>query len=215
MPQNDPLAGDSPADREGEPTVRARPGRKRDHSRDAEILDATLRVLAEVGYAGMTMSAVAARAKAGKATFYRRWPSKAELVLDAVGHLKRGQVDLDRLPDTGTLRDDILALFRPTSTEDAEYQLSIMAGLASMLSHDLGLAAAANDAIVEPWAAANRALMRRAIDRGEIDAAADVETLAQIIPSMAAYRALIQRKPFDREFLASIIDGVLLPAVRR
>ncbi|MET0425141.1 MAG: TetR/AcrR family transcriptional regulator [Actinoplanes sp.] len=199
---------------EGGPTVHRRPGRKPDPARDGEILDAALQVLAEVGYAGMTMSAVAARAKAGKGTFYRRWPSKAELVLDAVGHMKRSQADLDHLPDTGALRGDILALFKPASVEEGEHQLSIMAGLASMLSQDRGLAEAANDAIVEPWAAANRVLLGRAISRGEIDAAADVETLAQIIPSIAAYRALIQRKPFDRDFLVAIIDGVLLPAVR-
>jgi len=67
---------------------------------------------------------------------------------------------------------------------------------------------------VEPWAAANRVLLSRAVSRGEIDASADIETLSQIIPSIAAYRALIQRKPFDRDFLISIVDGVLLPAVR-
>lgn len=201
----DPTVGDA---------VHRRPGRKPDPSRDAEILNAALQVLAEVGYTGMTMAAVAARAKAGKGTFYRRWPSKAELVLEAVGHMKRSQADLDRLPDTGTLRGDILALFKPASVEEGEYQLTIMAGLASMLSQDRGLAEAANDAIVEPWAAANRALLTRALSRGEIDAAADIETLAQIIPSIAAYRALIQRRPFDRDFLVSIIDGVLLPAVR-
>ena len=54
-------------------------GRKRDPSRDAKILEATLDVLAEVGAAGLTMDAVAARAGAGKATIYRRWTSKAEL----------------------------------------------------------------------------------------------------------------------------------------
>lgn len=193
---------------------RPRPGRKLDPGRDAEILDVALQVLAEVGYAGMTMSTVAARAKAGKSTFYRRWPSKADLVLDAVEHMKRGQVNVDQLPDTGTLRGDLLGLFRPSSVEEGEYQLKIMAGLASMLGTDLGLAEAANNAIVEPWAAANRVLLNRAISRGEIDTAADVETLSQIIPCIAAYRALIQRKPFDREFLVSIIDGVLLPAVR-
>ncbi|MEA5362791.1 TetR/AcrR family transcriptional regulator [Amycolatopsis sp., V23-08] len=210
MTQGDPTAGDGGGGR----TVHRRPGRKPDASRDPEILDAALQVLAEVGYAGMTMAAVAARAKAGKGTFYRRWPSKAKLVLDAVGHMKRSQVGLDRLPDTGSLRGDILALFKPASVEEGEHQLAIMAGLASMLSQDRGLAEAANDAIVEPWAAANRVLLSRAMSRGEIDATADVETLAQIIPSIAAYRALIQRKPFDRDFLVSIIDGVLLPAVR-
>ncbi|UPZ26937.1 TetR/AcrR family transcriptional regulator [Streptomyces sp. LRE541] len=214
MTQDDPTAGDAVPDGDGGRAVHRRPGRKPDPGRDAEILDAALQVLAEVGYAGMTMNAVAARAKAGKGTFYRRWPSKAELVLDAVGHMKRRQARLDALPDTGTLRGDILALFKPASVEEGEYQLTIMAGLASMLSQDRGLAEAANDAIVEPWAAANRVLLGRAVSRGEIDASADVETLSQIIPSIAAYRALIQRKPFDRDFLISIIDGVLLPAVR-
>ncbi|GLY06362.1 TetR/AcrR family transcriptional regulator [Actinoplanes sp. NBRC 101535] len=214
MTQDDPTAGDAGTDGEAGRTVHRRPGRKPDPHRDAEILDVALQVLAEVGYTGMTMAAVAARAKAGKGTFYRRWPSKADLVLDAVGHMKRSQADLDSLPDTGSLRGDILALFKPASVEEGEYQLSIMAGLASMLSQDRGLAEAANDAIVEPWTAANRVLLSRAVSRGEVGATADIETLAQVIPSIAAYRALIQRKPFDRDFLVSIIDGVLLPAVR-
>ena len=63
-------------------------------------------MLAETGYDGMTIDMVAARAKAGKATLYRRWASKAELVLDAVACMKSSDVDLDRLPDTGTLRGD-------------------------------------------------------------------------------------------------------------
>ncbi len=192
----------------------ARRGRKRDHTRDAVLLDAALEVLAEVGYDGMTMDMVAVRAKAGKATVYRRWPSKAELVLDAVARMKHSQVDLDRLPDTGTLRGDLVALIKPQSLEEGARKLKVMAGLASMLSHHLGLAEAGNAAIVEPWAAAHRALMHRAVDRGEIPSTADIETLAHVIPSMAAYRALIQRKPVDRDFLVSLIDGLLLPALR-
>ena len=64
--------------------AKPRLGRKRDHTRDAEILDATIEVLAETGSDGMTIDMVAARAKAGKATVYRRWASKPDLVLDAV-----------------------------------------------------------------------------------------------------------------------------------
>ena len=188
-------------------------GRKRDHARDAEILDAAFDVLAEEGYEGMTMDMVAVRAKAGKATVYRRWSSKAELILDAVVRMKRSQVDLDRLPDTGTLRGDLLALFKPQSIKKGEHRLKAMAGLASMLSQHPKLAEAGNAAIVEPWATAHRALMQRAVDRGEVSAAADIDTASQVIPSMAAYRALIQRKPFDREFLVSLIDGVLIPAL--
>ncbi|QRO01507.1 TetR/AcrR family transcriptional regulator [Archangium violaceum] len=193
----------------------AQPGRKRDHSRDAKILDATLEVLAEVGAAGLTMDIVAARAGAGKATIYRRWTSKTELVIDAVAHMKRNQVDLERLPDTGTLRGDLLGLFKPQSIEESERKLKIMTGLASLLSQDQALADAANAAVVQPWAEAHFALMRRAVERGEISASADIGTLSQVIPSMAAYRTLVQRKPIDLAFLVSMVDGVIVPALRR
>jgi AcrR family transcriptional regulator len=91
----------------------AQSGRKRDISLDSALLDATLDVLAEVGAAGLTMDAVAARAGSGKAALYRRWSSKSELIIAAVARMKRNQVDLANLPDTGTLRGDLLALFRP------------------------------------------------------------------------------------------------------
>lgn len=198
---------------EGERAQTARLGRKRDHTRDDDILDATLDLLAEVGYGDMTMDMVAARAAAGKATIYRRWSSKEDLILDAVARMKSKQVNLDRLPDTGTLRSDLLALFKPQSIEEGERKLKVMTGLASMLSAHQGLAEAVNAAIVEPWAVAHRIFMQRAVDRGEISKLADIETASQIIPSMAAYRALIQRRPFEKEFLVTLIDGVLLPAL--
>lgn len=188
-------------------------GRKRDPGRDAAILDAAIEVLAESGYDGMTMDMVASRAKAGKATVYRRWSSKAELILEAVTHLKRSQVDLERLADTGTLRGDLLALFKPQSVEEADHKMRVMAGLASVLLQNPQLAEAGNAAIVQPWAVVNRLLMERALERGEISDKADIDVLSQVLPSMAAYRALIQRKPFDLEFLIALIDGVLLPAL--
>jgi AcrR family transcriptional regulator len=190
-----------------------RPGRRRDHTRDPEILGAALDVLAETGYDGMTIDMVAARAKAGKATLYRRWPSKAELVIDAVACMKKGDIDYAHLPDTGTLRGDLIAMIKPHAIEDAERKLQIMAGLMSMLSRDPHLAEAVNAVMVEPRVAANRTLMRRAADRGEISPDCDIETLAHVMPSMAAYRVLMLKKPVDRRFLISLIDGVLLPAV--
>ena len=188
-----------------------RPGRKRDHTRDPEILDAALTVLAETGYDGMTIEMVAARAKAGKATIYRRWPSKNELVIDAVACMKAG--GLDNLPDTGTLRGDLIAMIKPHSIKEGEKKLQVMAGLISMLARAPELAQTANAAIVEPRAAANRTLMRRAVERGEISADCDIDTLSLVAPSMAAYRVLILQKPVDRAFLISLIDGVILPAV--
>jgi AcrR family transcriptional regulator len=201
----------SALDAAAEPAPRL--GRKRDHTRDPEILEAAIEVLAETGYDGMTMDLVATRAKAGKATVYRRWSSKAELVLEAVSCMKSGDIDYDHLPDTGTLRGDLLAMIKPHSIEDAKRKLEVMAGVISMLSRAPELADAANAALVEPRAKANRILFQRAIDRGEISADCDVETLSLISPSMASYRVLILRKPVDRAFLLSLIDGVILPAV--
>lgn len=188
-------------------------GRKRDASRDGAILEAAITILGEVGYDRMTMDMVAVRAKAGKATVYRRWSSKGDMVLDAVAQMKREQVDLGNLPDTGTLRGDLLALFKPSSLEESERKLRALAGLSALLAQESALAGAASNAIVEPWVEANRALLHRAAARGEIAADARIGTMASIIPSLAAYRSLIERKAFDRDFLVEMIDHVLLPAL--
>lgn len=194
------------------PETATKLGRRRDHTRDPEILAAALDVLAEEGYEGMTIDMVAARARAGKATLYRRWASKGELVVDAVACMKRADIPFDDLPDTGTLRGDLIAMIKPRTIDDGEKKLQIMAGLASMLSRSPELAEAIDRAIIEPRAEVNRILLRRAIARGEVSADCDVDTLALIAPSMAAYRVLLRQKPVDREFLISLIDGVVLPA---
>ena len=188
-------------------------GRKRDASRDGVILDAAIDLLAEIGYDGMTMDMVAERAKAGKATVYRRWASKPDMILDAVARMKRNQVDLDDLPDTGSLRGDLLALFRPQPVADIDRKLRAMAGLAALVAQSPTLADVAHGALVAPWVEANRALMKRALARGTIAPDADIEMVAQVMPAMGAYRALIQRRPFDRAFLLAMVDGLVLPAL--
>ena len=187
-------------------------GRKRDHTRDPEILEAALDVLAEEGYDGMTVDMVAARAKAGKATVYRRWASKADLVLDAIACMKVSGVDLAAPPDTGSLRGDLLALVKTPTIRESERKLKVMAGIVSMIARDPELAAAAHEAFVEPRATANRIIFQRAIDRGEISSDVDIERLCLVGPAMVAYRTLMLRKPVDREFMIGNIDRVILPA---
>jgi len=197
-------------------TVDVRPtprGRKRDPSRDAAILEAALDVLAEVGASGITMDLVAERAGAGKGTIYRRWPSKAELIVDAVAYLVRNQVDVEHLPDTGSLRGDLLGLFKPDAMVESTRLLNVMRAFASLLADDHALADAGSAAIVGPWADAHLLFMQRAVARGEVSASADIGTVSQILPSMAAYRTLIQQKPFTEEFMLSIMDGVIMPAL--
>jgi AcrR family transcriptional regulator len=193
-----------------EPPVKL--GRRRDPTRDQSIMDATLDVLAETGYEGMTVDMVAARAKAGKATLYRRWPSKADLVLDAVANLKTSDVDLDALPDTGSLRGDLVAMIGQPSIRDGERKLKVMAGIVSMISRNPELVDAARAALVEPRAAANRVFFQRAVDRGEMPADSDIDKLCMIGPALLAYQVLILRTPIDRDFVLSNIDTIILPA---
>lgn len=196
----------------GDDEIPRRPGRKRDSARDAVILDAALEILAEEGYERMTVDAVVARAHAGKATVYRRWPSKAHLVHDAIVHMGEQDVDLGCIDDTGTLRGDVLASSRPEAF--GEQRLKIIVGLTSMVASDpAGLGAAAFRASVEPWVGLNRALLERAVGRGEISAALDVDLLARLVPSMCMYRISVDRLALDPAFVGGIIDGVLLPAV--
>ncbi|GAA5155778.1 TetR/AcrR family transcriptional regulator [Nocardioides marinquilinus] len=197
---------------EPEAAPRARGGRPRDPGRDAAIVAAALEVLAETGYERMTMDQVAARAGAGKATLYRRWPSKADLVVHAVGQIGDTPVLAD-LPDTGTLRGDLVALMRPQTAEDDERLLALTGGLASLLSAEPALADAAGAALVEPFVASQRLLMERARDRGEVPADADIETVALVTPSMTAFRLIVQRQPVDVPHLVRLIDTVVLPAL--
>lgn len=187
-------------------------GRKRDLTRDPEILEATLEVLAETGYDGMTIDMVAARAKAGKATVYRRWASKGELVIDAVACMKSADIDFDKLPDTGTLRGDLVAMIKPHSIEDSARKLKVMAGLVSLLTRQPELADAARAAVIEPRAKVNRVFLNRAIERGEVPRDVNVELLSQVGGAMATHRTLMLGLPVDRAFILSIIDRVILPA---
>src|SRR4051794_7036973 len=106
-----------------EPAVAAarRPGRRRDEAKDDAILLATRELLAERGFDGMTMDAVADRAGAGKATVYRRWPSKVQLTIDAIVCGRGVPLSADDVPDTGSLRSDLLAVRfgRPRSEDES------------------------------------------------------------------------------------------------
>ncbi len=202
----------SPADHSA-PKPETTLGRKRDHTRDAKILEATIEILAESSFEGMTMDMVASRAKAGKATVYRRWSSKVELVRDALSWMNQSHLELGSLPDTGSLREDLLTLLKPQSMVEEERKFKVLAGLGSFLQHptfaDTGTAG-----IFDPWMVVNRELMKRAIARGEIPAHADIEMACQVITSVACFRGLVERKVFDKVFFTSLIDGIILPALK-
>lgn len=190
-----------------------RAGRKRNHSLDPVILEAALDVLAESGYDGTTIDLVAARAGAARATVYRRWATKVELVADALRRLAPDEVDLEHLPDTGTLRGDLLAASRPEDADESRRRVRVVSAVQIAANREPRLAAVLTESGTGPWIAANRVLIQRAVDRGEYGPA-DVEALAQVIPLMCTSRVAVQQLPVTPEYALALIDGVLLPALR-
>lgn len=190
-------------------------GRKRDHMRDKAILKATIDVVAELGYAGLTMDAVASRAGASKATVYRRWDSKSALIRDAMIKLQEAPGSPENLPDTGNLRDDLMALLVIEPAAEANRRLRVLLGLITVLAHDASVSEIGDTSIVNPWSMACRHLIERAVARGEVSAdGVNILMLSRVVPSMAVSRALLQREVADREFIASLVDGVLMPALK-
>lgn len=186
-----------------------RAGRPRDESRDADILDAARAELADRGYERMTMAGVAARAGAGKATVYRRWPSKADLVVDTIVCTSQAALSVDDVPDTGSLRGDLAAL-RDLKHRD-EGVWGALAGIAAELKHSPELAAVAEERLVRPRVACLRGLLERAAARGELAPGVDIDLVAQVPSAMVAYRLLVTGEGLDGAFLESLTDDVLLP----
>ncbi|QAY64471.1 TetR/AcrR family transcriptional regulator [Xylanimonas allomyrinae] len=198
-----------PAARDRRPAPTARVGRPRDQTRDGDILDAARAELAEHGYARMTMAGVAARAGAGKATVYRRWPSKAELVIDTIACTGHGAPRLDDVPDTGSLRGDLAALRGLKHKDEGVWEA--LAGIAAELQHSPQLAAVADERLVRPRVAVVRGLLARAAARGELAPGLDLDLIAQVPAAMVACRLVMGREPVDAAFLRSLADDVLVP----
>lgn len=190
----------------------ARPRPRVSGDREQEILDAALEVLREVGYDKLTIDTVAARARASKATLYRRWPTKAELVADAMSQLDGG---VPAVPDTGTLRGDLLALTDDKCGVLDAGQMDLVCGLSTAMYRDHALGAALRDRFLEPRRHTVLAVLERARDRGEIDAGVDLELVGQIVPAVVMFRLSFGTpdEPFAA-LVARVVDQVVLPAVR-
>ncbi len=128
--------------------------------------------------------------------------------------MSRGSVELEHLPDTGTLKDDLLALMKPYSSEYSERKLRVLAKLGSYFSEHGQIAEEAISSIFGPWTELNRTLMLRAIKRGELPAHAEIEMACEVIISMTSHRSLTQKKAFTKADYAALLDHILLPALK-
>jgi AcrR family transcriptional regulator len=189
-----------------------RPGRPRDDERERAILDAVAALVAEVGYDRMSMDAVASRARASKATIYRRWPGKAELVVDAVQQLVGEKVVAER---TGALRTDLLALLRTMRSHMQGQAGDLMVGLALAARRDPDLAAAIRAQFTQAKLCPTTAeLVAGAVARGELPADADSQLLDELLPALLLFRQF-QGEETDDAYLDRVVDDVLLPVLDR
>jgi len=179
--------------------------------REAELYGAVLDLLREVGYDALTMDAVAARTRSSKATLYRQWGGKAELVAKAVRHDKPGGfADID----TGSLKGDLHALTLRSDDCQMEQNSALMRGLAMAVHGNPDLLKAFKEHLIEPEMADFRRVLQRAVGRGEVraDNPAIDFVMHMMIGGFAA-RSLIDEQPPTQDFLLSYIDAVVLPAL--
>lgn len=172
------------------------------------MLKAAVDVAIERGYAGATVDAVARAAGTGKAAVYRRWPSKSALMIAAVKSLQVESV----VPDTGTLRDDLLACARHYTNSDRR-SANVLAGLLGEVKNDAELRQAAFEAIGKPPAQAFTTVLDRWISRGVISSSAPVDLIAGILPALAFRDVVVHSRSLDVDTVTRLVDGVLLPAL--
>ena len=167
---------------------RRMPGRPRSEASHQAIIRATLELLVENGYRSLTMEGVRARAGVGKATIYRRWSSKEELVRDAVVFMH----DDIEAPDTGSLRGDYEGMAaRVLSAAQRAGAATFMPRLLGEAANDPELHAIFYEHLVAPRRAQMRAVLQRAVARGEIRDDVDVELMIDMFAGPIVYRLLI------------------------
>lgn len=171
----------------------------------AAIYDAVLAELIEHGYAAVTMETVAQRARTGKASLYRRWPTRVEMIMDTI---------YSRLPaeesmiDTGALRTDLIMLFERFAGELDGPVGAALRGLWAESLDDRAQHARVRGYSRHGGQRLLRAIVERAAGRGEVDPAAITDQRLEAGPAILRYRILLDGRPLD---VADLVDEVVLP----
>jgi AcrR family transcriptional regulator len=179
--------------------------------REAELLAVTLRLLQRHGYDRLTVEAVATEAKASKATMYRRWPSKADLVLAA---FIEGTRESAVPPRTGSLRGDLLAIGASVCQQGREHAATMRAVLNEM-SHSEALSAAMQDKFVYHRNMMIKEVLGDAVARGEIDAKVINPEIWDLLTGYLVFRSLVSERPATDATVRALVDEVLLPSLTR
>lgn len=211
-PTSSASEGQSPAtDLESGRTAAPGRGRPRDASRDSALRSAAMDVMADVGYRALTMDAVAARARAGKATIYRRWESKLDLVIDTCNQLVQRNIPD---PDHGSTEQDLdefLSSFAGFLTGPVGKAAQTLVG---ELPHEPELASAFRESFLLPQRNILRRIIERGVARGELRADAPIDTVVELAGSGLIYRLMLANEPLDRRYVDRLLHEALMPLLR-
>jgi AcrR family transcriptional regulator len=189
----------------------SRGGRPRDPSRDGVIRAAILRLLADVGYGALTMDAVAAEAGVGKATIYRRWRTKQDLVVDTISELNRAEATP---ADTGSLEGDLRQMLRQMVAVITGPAGAATLSLLSTVPHQPALAQAFRHGPLEVWRHAYDQIWARAEERGDVRPGIAGTVLAEATSALLVQRWLLTGEPVDEAYADEVLDTVVLPLLR-
>jgi AcrR family transcriptional regulator len=189
------------------------PSRRSERSRQA-ILAAARELVSEVGYAKVSIEAIAARAGVGKQTIYRWWRSKGAVVFDAFLALSEAEEGGMALPDTGDIEADLKLVMRATAAEfaDPAFEEPIRA-LNTEIINDPDLAAQYRERLAAPVDEAKKARLRSAQRAGQIAADADLDLALELLYAPLFQRWLHRSGPLTPEYADALVD-LFLKAVR-
>lgn len=183
--------------------------RRRGSALEAAIFDAALTQLGKLGYAKLTMESVANAAQTGKAALYRRWSSLDELIRDALEHALPSPA---AVPVHDDVRADLLALLR---CYEEVVDVSHGAAFQILKEGDQALLhSVVRNRVVEPLRQLISEALERGVERGEVRADASIPQLTTVGPAMVMYRCLTKGVPIPDEEIVSVVDDVLMPALR-
>src|SRR5687768_15115028 len=180
-------------------------------AREEEILDATVAELLEVGYDRLTMDRVAEHARASKATLYRRWTSKQALVVDALCRSHRA-AETPEIPDTGSLRGDLLALFGGGGSAPGRDATGIFGMVITALQTDPQFGAEFREKFLAPKLEVQQRIYRRAAERGELAQGVDPDLLGPALAGILLHRALALGETVTHDLVERVVDQIIVPA---
>lgn len=186
--------------------------RRRGSALESAILDAGWDQLIEAGYDGFTIEAVATRSGSARSVLYRRWPSRLDLLKAVIRH--RGEIDRIPVPDTGTLRDDVVAVLTEFNDRRSRIIGIIAARLGAYFDEPDGSPKQLRDLFLSDGPTAMETIVERAVQRGEL-AAVPPARIVSLPADLVRHELLMTMTAVPADTIREIVDDIFLPLATR